>query len=140
MSFTAGGTFPWMSPELLDPERFGASDDRPTKKSDCYAFGMVVYEVRPNATVLAFGVIGLTIRQVLSGNSPYWDINNEGLLMYAIMEGYRPKKPNEAESIGFTDELWKTVQKCWLADASARPDVGAILPHLNPWSWGRRPV
>ena len=49
MSFTAGGTPRWMSPELLDPERFGASDDRPTKKSDCYALGMVVYEVRPNA-------------------------------------------------------------------------------------------
>lgn len=46
MSFTIGGTTRWMSPELLDPERFGASDDRPTKKSDCYALGMVVYEVR----------------------------------------------------------------------------------------------
>ena len=46
MSFTAGGTPRWMNPELLDPERFGASDDRPTKKSDCYALGMVVYEVR----------------------------------------------------------------------------------------------
>ena len=49
MSFTAGGTPRWMSPELLDPEGFGASDDRPTKKSDCYALGMVVYEVRPDA-------------------------------------------------------------------------------------------
>ena len=46
MSFTIGGTTRWMSPELLDPERFGASDDRPTKQSDCYALGMVVYEVR----------------------------------------------------------------------------------------------
>jgi len=35
-----------MSPELLDPERFGITDYRPTKKSDCYALGMVVYEVR----------------------------------------------------------------------------------------------
>ena len=34
-----------MSPELLDPERFGVEGDRPTKKSDCYAFGMVIYEV-----------------------------------------------------------------------------------------------
>jgi hypothetical protein len=46
MSFTAGGTIRRMSPELLVPEQFGASDDRPTKKSDCYALGMVVYEVR----------------------------------------------------------------------------------------------
>ena len=40
-----GGTLYWMSPELLDPLRFG-SDGRPTCESDCYALGMVVYEVR----------------------------------------------------------------------------------------------
>ena len=34
-----------MSPELLDPERFGIPESkggRPTKQSDCYALGMVV--------------------------------------------------------------------------------------------------
>ena len=60
MSFTAGGTPRWMSPELLDPERFGASDDRPTKQSDCYAFGMVVYEVRIDVIISAPGKVGLT--------------------------------------------------------------------------------
>ena len=140
MSFTAGGTFPWMSPELLDPERFGASDDRPTKKSDSYALGMVVYEVRPGVSVPTLGVFELTICQVLSGNSPYWDVKNEGTLIYVIMEGYRPKKPDAAESLGFTNELWKTVQRCWLTEASARPDVKTILTHLNhaTWSWERR--
>ena len=34
-----------MSPELLDPKRFNASDPRPTKESDRYALGMVIYEV-----------------------------------------------------------------------------------------------
>ena len=49
MSFTGGGTCRWMSPELLDPERFGipqSEDNRPTRQSDCYALGMVIYEVR----------------------------------------------------------------------------------------------
>lgn len=41
---STGGTFCWMSPELLDPPRFG-SNGRPTRESDCYALGMVVYEV-----------------------------------------------------------------------------------------------
>ena len=48
MSFTSGGTVRWMSPELLDPERFGVPEsegDRPTTQSDCYALGMVIYEV-----------------------------------------------------------------------------------------------
>ena len=37
-----------MSPELLDLERFGvpeSEDNRPTMQSDCYALGMVIYEV-----------------------------------------------------------------------------------------------
>jgi len=48
MSFTAGGTYRWMSPELLYPEQFGVlqpDNDRPTRQSDCYALGMVIYEV-----------------------------------------------------------------------------------------------
>jgi serine/threonine protein kinase len=44
-SFLASvGTFRWMSPELLDPKRFN-SDGRLTRESDCYALGMVIYEV-----------------------------------------------------------------------------------------------
>ena len=56
MSFAAGGTYRWMSPELLDPELFGIPElegDRPTKQSDCYAFGMVIYEVRVRASPFA---------------------------------------------------------------------------------------
>lgn len=41
---SSGGTFCRMSPELLDPDRFG-SNGRPTPESDCYALGMVIYEV-----------------------------------------------------------------------------------------------
>jgi hypothetical protein len=45
-----------MSPELLDPELFGISQqegDRPTRQSDCYALGMVIYEVRVRASPFA---------------------------------------------------------------------------------------
>jgi len=56
VSFTGGGTRRWMSPELLDPERFGIPEsegNRPTRQSDCYALGMVIYEVsvRPSIFV-----------------------------------------------------------------------------------------
>ena len=46
--FTGGGTYRWMSPELLYPEKFGIPEsegNRPTIQSDCYALGMVIYEV-----------------------------------------------------------------------------------------------
>ena len=46
MSHMEGGTIRWMSPELLYPAMFGFDNSRPTKQSDCYAFGMVIYEVR----------------------------------------------------------------------------------------------
>jgi hypothetical protein len=45
-----------MSPELLNPEMFGipqSEGDRPTRQSDCYALGMVIYEVRIRASLSA---------------------------------------------------------------------------------------
>ena len=71
-----------MSPEPLDPERFGACDGRPTKQSDCYALGAVVYEVRMNVIFSALGVVKLTLYQVLCGNPPYWDITNAAAVMH----------------------------------------------------------
>ena len=44
-----------MSPELLDPGRFGITDYRPTKRSDCYALGMLVYEVHADVTIPIHG-------------------------------------------------------------------------------------
>jgi serine/threonine protein kinase len=59
MSLTAGGTCRWMSPELLDPELFGVQDDRPTRQSDCYALGMVVYEVGVSGVHLLLKTVNL---------------------------------------------------------------------------------
>ena len=83
---------------------------------------------------------GLTYLQVLSGKPPFWEITNKGAVIYAIMEGVRPEKPEEAESLGFTEGLWEVAQRCWLPNPSARPDVRNVLSHLNhaTWSWERR--
>ena len=46
MSLTARGTY--RAPELLDPKWFGmllSENNRPTRQSDCYVLGMVIYEV-----------------------------------------------------------------------------------------------
>ncbi|KAF9645564.1 kinase-like protein [Thelephora ganbajun] len=140
MSFTAGGTVRWMSPELLDPDRFGITDDRPTKKSDCYALGMVMYEVCADTTVPTFAMVQPIHCQVLCGNAPYCEITNEGALINTIMRGDRPQKPKGAEDLGFTKGLWEIIQRCWLADASERPDVKDVLFQLNyaEWSWNRK--
>ena len=44
MSFVPGGSYQWMSPELLDFDADGL-EHRPTKESDIYALGMLIYEV-----------------------------------------------------------------------------------------------
>ena len=45
-SLIQGGTYRWMSPELFDPKKFGLKDDRRTRRSVCYVFGMVAVEYR----------------------------------------------------------------------------------------------
>ena len=45
-----------MSPELLNPGLFGVPEsegNRPTTQSDCYALGMVIYEVGVPTSKLA---------------------------------------------------------------------------------------
>jgi len=120
VSFTAGGTARWMSPELLDPDRFGNGGRRPTKRSDCYALGMVIYEV-------------------LSGNIPFWEIRNGLAVVTTILEGHRPQMPEGEGVRGFTKGLWRVVQNSWHADASERPGVKNLLFHLNhaAWCWDR---
>ena len=48
-----------------------------------------------------------------------------------ILEGVRPKKPEGAKQLGFSDELWRTVELCWLEDRNARLGVEDILSCLN---------
>ena len=141
MSFTdGGGTTRWMSPELLDPDRFGISDSRQTKQSDCYAFGMVVYEVCSDVIFPTSAEVLLVCHQVLCGKTPYWEITNEAGVMLAIPRGDRPQKPEAMENLGFTNQLWELVEQCWSVDIGARPDVRTVLSHLNhaTWSWERR--
>jgi len=135
MSFTGGGTRRWMSPELLDPERFGmpeSEDNRPTRQSDCYALGMVIYEVGAHASEFVVVNSLLMLKaQVLCGHYPYREIPTDILAVHAITEGVRPKKPEAAKQLGFNDELWNTVEQCWLEDRNARPGVGDIISRLN---------
>ena len=41
----SAGSVRWMAPELFDPDLAELDSSRPSRASDIYAFGMVVYEV-----------------------------------------------------------------------------------------------
>ena len=97
-----------MSPDLLNPELFGLKDSRPTKKSDCYALGMVVLEV-------------------LSSRPPFAS-DKDFIVMRKIMNGEHPGRP---EGAWFTDFLWGMLEQCWAARPESRPSIEAVVVHLE---------
>ena len=115
-SSTFRGTYRWMSPELIDPKIFDFGDGRPTKPSDCYALGMVIYEV-------------------LSGQTPFHDCS--GLVaVFRVIKGARPERPQGAKGTWFTDDIWTTLEHCWKPNPGDRPsaeDVHHCLQALRSW-------
>ena len=100
-----------MSPERLDPRRFGFKDGRATKESDCYALGMVVLEV-------------------LTGQPPFPHYNDITVVR-KVVDGERPMRPQGPESVWFTDDLWGMLERCWSPQLNVRPTAEAILGHLE---------
>jgi serine/threonine protein kinase len=107
-SIMNSGTTRWMSPELLHPEEFNFEKSRPTKKSDCYALGMVILEV-------------------LSEEPPFAR-DKEFIVMLKVIRGERPERP---EGVCFTDDLWRTLEECWLLQPKDRPTLEAVLECLG---------
>jgi len=105
-SYTQGGTARWMSPELFDPQRFGFKNSRPTKCSDCYALGMVMYET-------------------ISGNLPFHE-HTDMIVCVKVLGGERPPR-----RVGFTDSLWEMVKLCWEHRSTARPRIEDVLQRLE---------
>ena len=114
-----GGTLRWMSPELLNPEPFGLEESHPTKESDCYALGMVVYEV-------------------LSGWRPFTS-SNDHKIPSMVLNGQRPERPEGNGGKLFTDAIWKMLRLCWKHQPSDRPSAETVLlclegtPPPPPW-------
>ena len=107
-----GGTIPWMSPELLNPIRFGLTESRPTKESDCYALGMVIYEV-------------------LSGQVPFALVQRQAPAAMKVIDGERPERPRGEEGKLITDAIWEVLEHCWKDQPSDRPTVEAVLQSLG---------
>lgn len=78
--------------------------------------------------------------QVLYGEPPYHNTADCCAIMM-VLEGHQPRKPEGAESLGFTDELWAMVQRCWWGNRARRPEMGEILRCLESaaQAWDTRP-
>ena len=95
-----------MSPELIDPQRFGFKKSRPTKSSDCYALGMVIYET-------------------VSGNLPFHEHTDPTVVM-KVLKGEHPPRGTR-----FTRSLWKMLELCWTFQLSDRPSIEDVLRGLE---------
>jgi len=100
-----------MSPEIIDPDRFGLGDSRPTRHSDCYALGMVILEV-------------------LTGMHPFSNYNNL-IVTSKIIEGKHPGRPEGEGGVWFTNDLWEMLEQCWSTQPERRPAINAVLQCLR---------
>ena len=109
-SCTQSGTIQWMSPELLDPEIQG---HRQTECSDCYALGMVIYEV-------------------LSGHVPFPRCNNYVATM-KVLRGERPEKPQGMGGnwLMGAGGVWEVLERCWMPQPRDRPNIEDVLQCLE---------
>jgi serine/threonine protein kinase len=105
-SYAQGGTARWMSPELIAPQRFGLKSSRPTKYSDCYALGMVIYET-------------------ISGNLPFHK-HSDLTVFLKVVEGERPPR-----GVNFRKGLWRMLEQCWGSQPNHRPTIEDVLRNLE---------
>ena len=61
---------------------------------------------------------------------PFRDIR-QAELGFAVVQGLRPEKPENAPSIGFSDPLWGFVQRCWGNNPGLRPNAAEVVTHLG---------
>ena len=100
-----------MSPELFDSE---PQDRCPTNYSDCYALGMVIYEV-------------------LSLRIPFYQYRSL-VVPGKVVQGDRPTRPEGGDGVSFTDDVWKLLERCWVPEPRGRPSAKDVLSCLEKGS------
>ena len=98
----------WHAPEAVD----AASNSKPkpltaSKPADVFAFAMLAVEI-------------------FTGNVPFGDMKNKSAAVH-IANGRRPDKPDAADQLGLTTEMWEFIGKCWTPNPKKRPTIDEVV-------------
>ena len=104
----AVGSSRWSAPEIINPPRKGNSiPEVESKPADVFAFAMLAVEV-------------------FTGKVPFDKQKNEAVVV-SILEGSRPKMPENAQAVGLTGEMWNLLESCWRQDPKKRPTMEEVV-------------
>jgi serine/threonine protein kinase len=103
------GAIRWADPKIIsfNPANSDEEVSKPSKKSDIYSFGCIMM-------------------QVLSGQTPYFDINEHSVPV-AKFQGTPPRRPP-----AITDEdHWCYIERCLSLCVDTRPLVDEVLEYIE---------
>ncbi|KXN93313.1 Mitogen-activated protein kinase kinase kinase 2 [Leucoagaricus sp. SymC.cos] len=109
------GTIRWMAPEVLEGKVV-----RPCPSSDIYSVASVMYEI-------------------LTGRIPFSNLPRPESVMWKVMQGVKPDKPDKSKAPELSDDVWKVMLKCWNYLPADRPPVAQVIAGLG-LSSSPRPV
>ncbi|KLO11503.1 kinase-like protein [Schizopora paradoxa] len=109
----------WTAVELLMSSDLAGFEVIANEKSDVWAFGMTLYEI-------------------LKGEVPYSQLENDMLVALAIVQGRLPNFPTDAGGLSMVGSaLWNICSFCWQRDRERRPSMRDLLSNIDNLREGR---
>jgi hypothetical protein len=68
----------------------------------------------------------MNVTQIFSGRVPLYDINKDGAIVLAIMNGQQLSRPG-----GLEDSVWKLIVSCCQMEPEKRPTASQVLETLR---------
>jgi len=107
----------WLAPEIIDPPRKpGSKPATASKPADIFALAMLALEM-------------------FTGKVPFGNMKEDSVVDQ-IRSGRRPVKPQAAEQLGLTAEMWELLEKCWAANPNERPTIDDVVRTLEGFANG----
>jgi len=121
-----------LSPIILDPRFTIEASSGVAGPSRWYAPEIIVSLNKrcsepPTASepvdIFAFAMLSV---EVFTGNVPFGNMRNK-FVDVQIVDGKRPNRPQAGEQVGLTEEMWKSIGKCWTEDPNKRPVIDEVV-------------